>query len=533
VLTCQGEILETAGRNAQALALYDQAVKVATETGDDEMLADALFSRAYLLGLGGDYAAGMADLKRAQALYEQLGMPYHAVTTLNGIAILYNRMGDYAQARDIYIQALKAQRAAGLDREITVTLHNLGRAYERLQEWEAAREAFTSSLALARKLSYTRAEAYALRGLAAVADATGDLQGALQTLERASDLQRRTPDMRLRAQIQLVRGSVLARLGRYSESIAALEEAAEAFEDSDALAELAAAHSRLADVHAQLHNWRAAYQHQSQAKATSEKLLRNQLDQRFATLKVEFDTAAKEKENELLLRENQANERALAQGRRVRQLQGAVIALTAMLAFLLATLAVHQRRSTLRMRELAMTDELTGAPNRRCVLGRLEALLAREDTPSCAILIVDIDHFKSINDLHGHSAGDEVLRKVAGTLRAAVQEPAFFGRLGGEEFLIVLPEADLDRALAAAERFREHILSIDTSQWCVDREHITASIGVTLSVPGDTPSTMLSRADAALYTAKRSGRNCVRVNPSPDARHDAWPADVLPQSTGS
>src|SRR2546422_10154138 len=84
---------------------------------------------------------------------ERLAKPLHALTTLNSIAILYNRMGDYAQARHIYTRALKAQRAAGLQREAAVTLHNLGRADENLHDWEAARQAFSQSLAIARQIN--------------------------------------------------------------------------------------------------------------------------------------------------------------------------------------------------------------------------------------------------------------------------------------------------------------------------------------------------------------------------------------------
>ncbi|HEV7717012.1 MAG TPA: hypothetical protein VGO53_15545, partial [Steroidobacteraceae bacterium] len=105
VLTCQGDLNETAGDNTQANALYERAVAVATDAHDDEMLAGALFSRGYLLGVQGQYSTGLADLRRGQSLYEKSNMPLHAVTVLNAIAILYNRMGDYAQAVHIYTRA--------------------------------------------------------------------------------------------------------------------------------------------------------------------------------------------------------------------------------------------------------------------------------------------------------------------------------------------------------------------------------------------------------------------------------------------
>jgi diguanylate cyclase (GGDEF)-like protein len=516
LLTCDGDVNETAGDNTRARALYEQAVAVAQAAKDDEMLAGALFSRGYLLGVLGDYAPGLADLRRAQTLFEKAQMQQHAVTVLNAIAILYNRMGDNQQAIHIYTRALKAQRESGLRREVAVTLYNLGRAHENLKEWEFARRSYAESRDINKEIAYPRGEAYALRGLAAVANAIGDPRRALDFLRQSEELSKQTSDARLVAHIQLVRGIALHRLGRLSEAETALMDALGVFRQADALGDLSTTYSELSLVQSDMGTWRDAYNSLTQYKLISDRLLNNQLDQRFATLKVEFDTAAKEQENALLLRENQANEKALKEGRRARQLQAVAIALTVLLAGMLATLAVHQRRTTLRMRKLALTDELTGVPNRRDVLTRLEHLLTRENEPACCILIVDIDHFKSINDHHGHPIGDEVLKFVAREIRSAVREPAFFGRLGGEEFLIVLPDSTLEGAIPAAERFREKIMAVDTTRWLPVRRRITASIGVTVSRPGFCRSSdMLMRADGALYAAKRSGRNCVRTS------HDA------------
>jgi diguanylate cyclase (GGDEF)-like protein len=464
------------------------------------------------MGVQGAYAMGLADLRRAQVLFEKQHMPQHAMTVLNAIAILYNRMGDNQQAVHMYTRALKQQREAGLRREVAVTLYNMGRAHEALKEWEFARKAYTESRDINREIEYARGEAYAQRGLAAVANATGDSRRALDILKQAQALAEQTSDARLLAHIALARGIALHRLGRLADGEASLKSALDVFRQADALGDLSSTYSELALVQAEMGNWRDAYASQAQYKLISDRLLNNQLDQRFATLKVEFDTAAKEKENALLLRENQANEKALTEGRRARQLQAVTIVLTVLLAGLLATIAIHQRRSTLRMRKLALTDELTGVPNRRDVLNRLEALLKRENEPPCATLIVDIDHFKSINDHHGHPIGDEVLKFVAREMRTSVREPAFFGRLGGEEFLIVLPDTSIGGALQAAERFREQIMEIDTTRWLPVRRRITASIGLTISRPGVcTSSDMLMRADGALYAAKRGGRNCVKT----------------------
>jgi diguanylate cyclase (GGDEF)-like protein len=262
-------------------------------------------------------------------------------------------------------------------------------------------------------------------------------------------------------------------------------------------------------------DWRNAYLYRGGAKATSEKLLHSQLDQRFATLKVEFDTANTEKANTLLMRQNAVDQKALAQERRANTLQTIVILLSLLLLVLLSIMVMRQRRGTRYMHALAMTDELTGAPNRRAVLTHLEALLERGEAPACSILLIDIDHFKSINDRHGHPVGDETLRLLTVRLRAALTEAAFLGRLGGEEFVVVLPDTGLHAAYRIADQIRAQIPSIDLARMLGERR-ITVSIGVTTSSVADSSSAILRRADAALYAAKHAGRNCVRTEPSLD-----------------
>lgn len=515
VLTCRGETLETAGNYAGAETAFDGAVAAATAASDEQMLAEALFSRGYLSALQGKFAAGMSDVRRSQQLYERINMPQYALTVMNTIATIYNRMGDHEQAAQIYERARIQQHAAGLRRDEAVTLYNLGRARQKLGEWDAARTAFSGCLALSRELKYSRGEAYALLGLASVDNSTGDPKGALAKLDRAADLERLTPNARQGAQIQLARGTALRQLQRGTEALVALEQSEKVFKQADSLEELSTTYDELATVDAQLGEWRNAYLYRGEAKATAETLLHNQLDQRFATLKVEFDTANTEKANALLMSQNAADQKALAEERRANTLQTTVIVLSLSLLGLLTIMALWQRRGAQRLHALAMTDELTGAPNRRAVLTHLEALLQRGDAPPCSILLVDIDYFKSINDRHGHPAGDETLRLLTSHLRKAVAQPAFLGRLGGEEFVVVLPGTSLQDAYRMADSIRAQVPAIDLERWLGERR-ITISIGVTTSSGGDTVSTVLRRADAALYAAKHAGRNCVRMDPSGD-----------------
>jgi diguanylate cyclase (GGDEF)-like protein len=509
VLNARGRLLVVTGDSEQAAVLYDQGVAIAEDTHDDVMLAEVLLSRGFLREVRGSYAPALTDLRRAQTLFEQHDLPLRALMALNAIAIAYNRMGDADDATHIFQRTLESLRSAGLKRDEAVTLLARGEAYEILQQYIEARNSFSAALDLGRQIDNPRAAGYALRGLASVATAQGDSYTALALLDHAADLQQRISDARLQAEIELTRGIALHRLNREKPGIAALSQALTLFRRIGSQSELAATYNELAAINADLGNWRDAFDYRSLSQTLTTQLLRGQLDQRFATLKVEFDTASKEKENELLLIQNAADQSALAQRAKASRLQTAVIVLIVLLLAVLAILVVHQRRASSRLRLLAMTDELTGVPNRRAVLALLSQRLRRDGEPT-SILIIDLDHFKSINDRHGHLIGDEALRQVSGDLREAVADPAFCGRLGGEEFAAVFPATGLEQARVLAEGLRERVLRLDMSRWLGDRR-ITVSIGIATSLPGrDSISSMLRRADSALYSAKDAGRNCVR-----------------------
>jgi diguanylate cyclase (GGDEF)-like protein len=505
---CEGELAQQAGQGATALGLFELAVAAAERAQDDAALAESLYRRGYLRGVRGEFAAGLTDLDRAATLFDRLGMVEHRTSVQNSIATVYNRMGDAEQARRYYQATLQEQQRAGLQRELVVTWHNLGRVNEQLADWAAAEEAFTQTLTLARTLGYTRGEAYGLRGLAALANARGEHALALQRLDAAQALQQGVADERLRAQILLQRGIALGRLARAAEGRAALQEALRVFEQAESARERAAAHAALAELHAAQGQWREAYTQLGDFTRLSESLLQRQVDERFAALKLQVDRSSEAQHLRLLQREQQATAHALAQERLAGQLRNGVIVVGVIGAMLLAGLAWRLRRAGQVMQRLAHTDDLTGLPNRRDVLARLEALLARGTR--CALLIIDLDHFKRINDSHGHPAGDAVLRAAAEVLRAEGGPPAAAGRLGGEEFVLVLPDADAAHARAAGERLRAAIEALDLRPMVPDGR-VTTSVGLTLGRPGDGISDLLRRADRALYLAKARGRNRVEV----------------------
>jgi two-component system, cell cycle response regulator len=160
---------------------------------------------------------------------------------------------------------------------------------------------------------------------------------------------------------------------------------------------------------------------------------------------------------------------------------------------------------------MALTDSLTGVFNRRYVSAHLPRLLERswESQKPVAILMYDIDHFKTVNDTYGHGVGDEVLREVAARTNRNLRNFDLVARYGGEEFIVVMPDTDREAAFAVAERLRRRVgeepFGVSAS---VGEITVTISIGVAVvDGEGDTADAILKRADDALYQAKRSGRN--------------------------
>ncbi len=160
-----------------------------------------------------------------------------------------------------------------------------------------------------------------------------------------------------------------------------------------------------------------------------------------------------------------------------------------------------------KLRALSRLDSLTGLPNRRAADEMLAQLL--KDGAPAALLAVDVDHFKRINDEHGHLVGDRALVHLAALLRAELRAADAVARIGGEELLVLMPHSGLDAATELAERLRERVAA--QALRVGGRElAMTVSIGVALRHAVDSAESWLARADAAMYTAKRAGRNCVR-----------------------
>jgi diguanylate cyclase (GGDEF)-like protein len=177
---------------------------------------------------------------------------------------------------------------------------------------------------------------------------------------------------------------------------------------------------------------------------------------------------------------------------------------------------INGLRHQQELENIANVDGLTGLFNRRWMNEYFQRQIGRalNDNKPMALILADLDHFKTINDKHGHIVGDEVLFAVATVLTQQIRPTDLLARFGGEEFAFILPETSTEEAHQIAERIRA---AIETTRLGFDKEvkdeiHVTLSLGVTNLLLGDDINTLLSRADQALYQAKEGGRNRVAIN---------------------
>lgn len=505
---CRGAALDRQGHPVEAAIEYESAVAEAERAESRDVLADALAVRGESRHYQGRYDEAIADLDRAYAISIKLGLASEQRYALNAIANVYSdeNVGEYDKAIAYYRQLLEQDRAAGARLGEATTRYNIAAALEKkgayamaLPEYRQALETYTAA---GDRSSIAETE----RAIGSLLVRQGKAAEALPWIDRAQGRFADVGDEESVARCRLPRARALRALDRLHEAGTELELAERHFRASNNPRFLARIYLEMAELHAAAGEWRKAYEASVAHRAAQALLDRRAREEQTSRLRVQFDTAKKEQENRALLIENAHRGEALRTAERVRSLQRLTILLGAALLLLLGMMALQQLQKGHRLRRLAMTDDLTGLPNRRGILDALERGLAahREDGRPLAIAVFDIDHFKRINDAHGHHGGDRVLEAVAAVARARTPQGGSVGRLGGEEFLMVLPGVAAEEAHDVAETLRRAVAA-DAGPG--GERRVTISLGVAAVQPGESSEALLRRADDALYRAKREGRD--------------------------
>ncbi|HRD96054.1 MAG TPA: diguanylate cyclase [Rubrivivax sp.] len=501
---CRAGMLVETGQVKLALAEFEALLDPNRAPSDIGTRALAMLERGVHRSRSGHWDQAQTDLLTACAQLKSEGPARDHELCLGHLANHYQRVGDVDEALRI-LQTLKAaaqERGAHFDR--AVYGFGIGQAQQALQQWTDALSSFEQAADDSRRLGDGTGLAYAERGMAGSQLRLNRPREALAHSERALLHLSRAADARQYESIVISRAEALAALGRAAEANAALEGIEGSVRQRGEQPSLADLLSVRASALSQLGRWREAYQALTEAHTLQDRLQGQRLSQQSARLRMQFNRL---RDAEDLSTLRQLNE----QGQRLRQTQAVALVLFVVLLLAVLGVAVRKFRQAGHLQSLASTDELTGLANRRALMAFADDAVVhcRRDARPLALLMIDIDHFKLINDRHGHPVGDQVLRQVAGVLTSALRGRGdHLGRLGGEEFVAVLPGAGLGDAQQVAERMRR---AIEATVQTVPGEPLryTVSIGVACARAGESTGELLARADAALYRAKNHGRNAV------------------------
>jgi diguanylate cyclase (GGDEF)-like protein len=514
LLLCRGYLAEQADQLDAALADYQQAYEVSQRLGELTDMAQAKALRGEIHYLRGDVSDALTELLAAYRLSVESGSARQQSYALNAIANVYAdpRVGQYRQALDYYRQLLAAHQRAGKPGEAATTEFNIGSTLQIMGKHAEAEASFRRALASYSAVGDHASVAQTQRALAILYNSMGRPAEALELANAALAYAEQHQLPEGLAEARLTAGSALRRLGRIEEAAQALATARRHFEQRKNPRFLERTLGEQAEVEAARQAWRASYEARSEQLKLINRLSKQLNEELTSRLRVQFDSERKEQENAALQREASLREQALRNAERIRELQTAVIGLGAALLLGLAGLAMRAVQRARRMRALALTDELTGLPNRRAILQQLSARMATRGRSAAPLLMFDIDHFKSINDRLGHDVGDVVLKAVASAARRAIAGHGEVGRIGGEEFLVLLRPAEADYLGVIAERLRKAIEDLRLEGASADLR-VTVSVGGSLSSPADTRiEDVLKRVDLALYRAKEGGRNRVELD---------------------
>jgi diguanylate cyclase (GGDEF)-like protein len=508
LLVCRGQLAAVSGKPVEANNDFSAALGLTQGVaGEAEGIsAHALALRGEQHYQRGELSAAIADLQAAYRMAASQDDVLRRNYALNVLANVYSdeRIGQYSQALAYYQELLDFYEGQGAGADAANMRFNIGSVQLRLKQFDEALATFKQAQADFEALGDIASVAECQRSMAKVSMDKGDLRAALAFSEAAVSALTKLDDAGFAARARFMRGVVLRKLGRLNGAAQDFDAAQGQFELEKNPRQLERLWSERAELHAAQQHWEQAWQALKEHGLLREKLHRMTGEEVSARLRIDFDSERREQQNAALQSEARSMER-------IRRLQTAVIVLGALLLAGIAVLAWRLNRHARQMRTLAMADELTGMPNRRAILDALRTRLSRSEPASA--LIFDIDHFKRINDRLGHDVGDEVLKKVSACANDALGTEGQVGRIGGEEFLVVLPGADQARMAQVAERLRAAVAAL-AFPTLAEPLSVTISLGGAAARPGETvPEALLKRADLALYDAKEGGRNraCLRL----------------------
>ena len=484
------------GRHALTIRPLLEALSVAEARGERWIVACIERRLGWVYDFAGDDVAALEMSERARMNFETLGDDEGVVRSLSNLGVLWTRRGDLPEAARVLGVAMeRADRMQMLTERARVRV-NLGHVCNLLGQHSRGRELLEEAFALSMLLTNYAAQMGSLFNLARVDLSERKPEQAAATLLRVQPLIDETENHFGQIEIWLIRGLIATQQSRFDDAQGCFASGISMAQETGALREEKELWQATSDSHVASGDYKAAFEAAQRVAAMDEQLRRERAVLQTATA-VER-RAAEDAQREAA----QARARELALRETLDELQRTQAELQ----------RANERKDQLvaELHRQSREDALTGLLNRRALDEELESECARADRHGrpLALALLDVDNFKRINDTKSHAVGDAVLVAIARQLQNQRRKSDIVARLGGEELVMALPETSLEQAIELCSHLRGALASVDWETVGVDAP-VTASIGLVTARPGESPHSLLARADAAMYRAKAEGKDRV------------------------
>jgi diguanylate cyclase (GGDEF)-like protein len=519
-LIAKGYVVYAMGEQTASHQLLWEGEKLANGTNDAGLKIRAAISSGQAYAEEGNFPMALARLESAAAQARQDGRPVNVVMALNALAKLYSKTREYEKGFATLAEAMPfAEMSDSPGRVATLRSTEYGLAMD-VGEPARAVAALLAALKLERKIGATWMVAYTLSDLSDSYLKAHDYQQALRYAQQVIDEARALGDLRLEATARVNVGQAYLGMGRLADGKRSFEQGLAAFEKSGSkpdlqavLAEYGLALERAGDLQGAV----LAYHRE---RRLSNEMFERRRQKAMMELQAKYEGDRKERQIELLRRENQVKSAELDNRRLQQRIWWLLAVVTALIAAIVGILynkvrnanaQLHEKNQELKQQ--SVRDPLTGLYNRRHFQDFMRGFTPQEQRGDVvsALFLLDVDHFKQINDSHGHAAGDAVLKMIATALQDILRETDMIVRWGGEEFLAFLPGISRSGLEDIARRVLTGIAGRS-----VDHQGQKLSVNVSIGfspfplAPGGqllTWERSVNLVDMALYLAKSHGRN--------------------------
>ncbi|MBB1388389.1 diguanylate cyclase [Shewanella vesiculosa] len=508
---CKAWFLYAQGESDSLFADLNTAILNAYKLEDPRLIADGRSTRGAILSYLGNFSEALEDLITAQNLYESLNLTYWANVNLGELANSYRRFGDARTALTYQIKLENSYLKNKQIYEANLTNNQIALSLEKLERYEEAIERFQK----------TRDFWLTENNPIAAADASISIAGNLISLNRLKDAEVILHDAQKvitpkndnsYSYMNLFMAKVHYQQELYQQALIDIDQAEKAFNFSNNIRGLNQVLQLKSEIYQASQQWQLAYETLKLFVESHLSYDKKVLSERNAEMQARFDNNKIQTENTMLIQRDKEKQLQLDIMKRNEDMQIIIISLVAIILVIVSIFAYKQLLRKRLFRRLALTDELTKVANRRDShsQGNYFLKIAQQSSTPLSLISFDADNFKAVNDTLGHDMGDKVLVKLAAISTSMMRDTDVIGRVGGEEFLILLPNIDKAKAIEIANRLVETIAKYDWSQISPNL-HQTISAGVASYTNETELSPLLLKADKALYSAKAAGRNCVKA----------------------